>query len=553
MIWHIFRKDLTLLWPLAALSAVTQLALDALMVVVDRNPDAQYLMLSARLCVLVVFVVIALVISVAVHQDALPGTRQDWLIRPIRRRDLLLAKLLFVVVCVQLPLFLGDVIEMGIQELPFGDSVSAAVSHNLYVFVVLSLPALSFAAATRNTAQFLGVGMAYFVIVLVATLLLSSMAHIGGDEQATNPLAWTGIAWIPQLLARLVLGAGAATVLCLLYLRRRLALGRILLPCFAFASALTSLLPWGWMFAAQEAVAASAQRQSAVSLAIDPTAPGYRPAAGEDIDSYSVGDAQVRLRGRAAGDIQVENQSRRSQKDVTVFIPIRVEGLPEDALPWVDRASITLRAADGRVLFQGRGDDLKFDPTQSRSGATIAYEALRISGLLLESTRKMPVDVEIDYSFTILRAQPAVQVAALDGRAHLPGFGVCTTNLDSDGNDVELRCIKAGDAPSCVSAQLADAASGRVNPQTRLCAPDYASFDARLFPDALSRFQVEAPFRDPLSLATYPVGSTALDHAKFLVARYDSSLHFSRHLSAAKVSLDRWTARTHAADNTLPN
>ncbi len=42
MAWHIFRKDLVLLWPLVALSALAQFGLDALMFMADRSPDSQY-------------------------------------------------------------------------------------------------------------------------------------------------------------------------------------------------------------------------------------------------------------------------------------------------------------------------------------------------------------------------------------------------------------------------------------------------------------------------------------------------------------------------------
>jgi hypothetical protein len=47
-------------------------------------------------------------ITAAVHLDAVPGVRQDWLIRPIRRRDLMLAKLLFAALAVQAPILVAN-------------------------------------------------------------------------------------------------------------------------------------------------------------------------------------------------------------------------------------------------------------------------------------------------------------------------------------------------------------------------------------------------------------------------------------------------------------
>jgi hypothetical protein len=53
----------------------------------------------------------AFCIAAVVQLDAIPGVRQDWLVRPLERRNLLLAKLLFVVLAVLLPILATDLIE----------------------------------------------------------------------------------------------------------------------------------------------------------------------------------------------------------------------------------------------------------------------------------------------------------------------------------------------------------------------------------------------------------------------------------------------------------
>ncbi len=535
MAWHIFRKDLILLWPLAALSALTQFGLDALMFVSDRTPDSQYLMLAARLSVLVVFLAITLTIAMGVHQEPIPGTRQDWLVRPIRRLDLLLAKLLFVLVAVQLPMLLGDLIEAMAHGFDWPAAGAAALSRNLLVLVTLSLPALGFAAMTRTTAQFIAVGVAYFIAITVATVLLSSVARIGGAEQATNPLSWTGVAWVPQTLGHMTLTVGAAIALLLLYLQRRIALARSVFPVLAVLSALMTLMPWPWIFAIQEAASAAPTASGAIDLAIDRQAPRYSPRPGENPDDYSVGAAQVQLRGRAVGDIAVENKTRRSQGDVTVFLPLRISGLPTGDLPWVDRATLTLKTAAGRLVYQGRGDDLKRDGGH-------AYQAVRIPALVYEAAKDEPLTLQIDYSMSVLRPGETVAAAPLGGEAQVPGFGRCATQRDSDGDDLEVRCLQAGPAPSCVSATLEDPSTGRRNPETRLCAPDYSPNASKLFPDSISRFEVEAPFRDRLGLANYPVGGAQLARARMLLTRYEASAHFTRRLVAADVRLAAWTS-----------
>ncbi len=541
MAWHILRKDLILLWPVVALSALAQFGLDALMFMADRSPDSQYLLLTARLFVIVVFLTIAFVIALGVHQEPIAGTRQDWLIRPIRRRDLLIAKLLFVLAAVHLPMFLGDLIEATAQGLSWDQATIAALSRNLYVLVTISLPAFGFAAMTRNTAQFLGVGVTYFIVITAATFLLSNVARINGQEQATNPLFWTGVAWVQQTLARVVLALGAVAALLLLYFGRKVALARSVFPIFAGLSVLAAFLPWDWMFAIQEAASAAPARSQPVDLAFDFQAPRYRPAAGENSDDYSAGAGQVQLRGRSAGDIAVENRVRRAQGDVTVFLPVRIRGLPAGALPWADRASVILRTQGGGVVFSGHGDELKLDRTASGSPVRTAYEAIRIPALVYEASKDKPLTLQIDYSMSVLRPWAPVAAAALGADERLPGFGRCTTVRDSDGDDIEIRCLKAGRTPSCVSATLRDMSSGQSNPETLICAPDYSPYNSRPFPDAISRFQVEAPFRDRLGLGNYPVGGGQLAHAQLVLTGYEASEHITRRLTAPQIHLAAWT------------
>jgi hypothetical protein len=537
MAWHIFRKDLVLLWPLIALSVVAQFGLSALMFMADRTPDSQYLLTVARIFVGAVFLTIALTVAVGVHQEPIPGTRQDWLIRPIHRRDLLIAKLLFVVAAVQLPMFLADVFEALAQGFPVGLAATAALSRNVFAFVSLTLPALALAAMTKSTAEFVGAGIAYFIALLAATLLLSAIARIGGAEQATNPLAWTGVAWAPQTLARAALAAGAVVALLLLYFFRRVVLARSAFPVFAILSVSTVLLPWGWIFSLQEAASAAPAGTRVVTMTVDASAPRYESAPGENLESYAGGTAQVQLRGREAGDISLENAARRKERDITILISIRIGGLPAQAVPWADRAIVTLRSADGGVIFEGRGDDLKTSASPTASAPVLDYEAVRIPGLLYQTFKAQPLAVEIDYSVSVLLPGQPVEVGALGASSQVTGFGRCSTQRDEDGDDIVLKCLKPGAAPSCVSAILEDPVSGRRNPEIRLCAPDYSPYAAKLFPDALSRYQVEVPFRDRSGLASYPVSGGQLDRASIVIRRYEAFEHLTRRVTSSQITL----------------
>ncbi len=235
----------------------------------------------------------------------------------------------------------------------------------------------------------------------------------------------------------------------------------------------------------------------------------------------------------------VENTLRRAQGDVTLYLPLAITGLASHALPsnpllWADRAMVSLSDVGGRVVWTGRGDDLKRDGGR-------AYETVRIPALTYEAAKDRPLRLQIDYSLSVLDAQPPVSAPALGADVSLAGFGRCFSGRDSDGDEVELRCLRAGRAPSCVAASLEDPAAGRRNPQSLICAPDYAPYDSRPFPDAISRFQIEAPFRDRLGLARYPVDGSALGRARLTLTRYDASAHLTRRVTA-QIRLADWTA-----------
>ncbi|MGZ3344092.1 MAG: hypothetical protein ACXU82_05615 [Caulobacteraceae bacterium] len=535
MAWHIFRKDLVLLWPLVLFGVLAQWGLFALVFAMDASPQSPYLRPFAQLGTAVVFLAIVFTAALAAQQEPIPGTRQDWLVRPIRRWDLLLAKLLFVVLAVHLPMFLGDLVGTMAHGFPLGDAVGAALARDGLVFVTVSLPALAFAAMTRTLGQFIAAGIAYVIATVAIVILLSLAARIAGQEQATNPLAWTGVAWIPQTVSRIVLAAGAVIALLLLYLRRRVTVAWAVFPAFLLLSALFVLLPWDWIFALQQ-TAAAASAAPPVALAFDPAAPRYRPAPGENADAYAAGAGQVQLRGRAAGDVPAETRARGARGDVTVYIPLRISGLPTGALPWADRAAIRLTDPAGQLVFEGRGDDLKM------SAGGLAYEALRLPALVYERAKDRPLSLQVDVSLTVLAPRPTLTIAALGADARLHGIGRCTSGRDSDGDEIELRCVTPANPPSCLAAALADPATGRRNPDVLICAPNYTPYATRSFPDVLSRFEIEAPFRDRFDLGTYPVGADRLAEARVVLTRYEAQAHLVKRATAGGVRLADWTA-----------
>src|ERR1039457_3108986 len=99
----IFRKDFLRLWGVLGVAVPLQV----LARWADSSPAAAgvQLLTGSFQALAQWFLVVSLI-----HEEAVPGDRQYWLTRPIAWKDLLLAKLMFVLLFIPLPCFLTDAV-----------------------------------------------------------------------------------------------------------------------------------------------------------------------------------------------------------------------------------------------------------------------------------------------------------------------------------------------------------------------------------------------------------------------------------------------------------
>src|ERR1043166_557178 len=165
MILHIFKKDLRRLWPFV-LGLVAACLVYAILQAGSgflESEDTQRTRFALLGILGLVLVGLPFFLTVLLVQlDPIPDDRQDWLARPIRRWDLLLAKVVFVLVCIQGPLLVGDVIEGLALGFRLPQTLAVALSSNLFWLAVVTLPAMAIAALTRNLSQLLGLGLGVF-------------------------------------------------------------------------------------------------------------------------------------------------------------------------------------------------------------------------------------------------------------------------------------------------------------------------------------------------------------------------------------------------------
>lgn len=113
----------------------------------------------------VVSIAAAYLVARAVHADGIPGDRQFWLTRPYNRWSLLGAKLLFVVVCILLPVAIAQLIVARSAGFSLAETLPALLLSQALLFVFGALPIVALAALTS--------GIISFIVVALALTLLS--------------------------------------------------------------------------------------------------------------------------------------------------------------------------------------------------------------------------------------------------------------------------------------------------------------------------------------------------------------------------------------------
>jgi hypothetical protein len=518
MIWHIFKKDARLLWWLAAGIAALRFA----EVAVVRSMELLAVFLAIGEILGVGFAICAVV-----HQDAIPGVRQDWLTRPIRRRDLLLAKFLFIVLLIQGPIFLGDLIQALAAGFPIGASLAAAASRSIMLLLIVDIPFFALASLTRNLLEAVMGGVLGFFLFVIFNVLL--------PDRSSRPTLGTGEEWIMVTALALTMCLGAAVVLRLQFFGRRTRLARYLAGLFAALSLCTTVMPWQPAFAIQKSMS---------------SAPGSAVAIGV---SFSPGSGKIRR--DASFPVLLGNE-----RFAFIYLPVRVSGLPEDSSLQSDGAQIQLSEADGRPIaklqaFPWAGLRLSARRIHASPAGQDTYQTIPVPVDVYSRIKDRPVRLEIDYSLTLFTLASSHALPAVNGNEHIAGVGWCGTKINAAETAVRVSCEQAGRGPDCMTFVLEHVPTGLRNWERFPCVSDlwygpatvfdsiYAPYrDWIFFPDGLARFGENLPFRDVNGLAKYPVNGSKLGESRVVMQIYRATDHFTRKLVIPEIRLSDWQA-----------
>lgn len=138
-----------------------------------------------------------------VHADGIPGDRQFWITRPYNRWSLLGAKLLFVLVCISLPIAMAQLAVAMDAGFGLAETIPPLLLAQAFLFLFGALPIVALAALTSGIVSFIAVALALTLLSLGgATAFEFWLPHI---DSLPIPVEW--IRW-----ALVAIPVSAATV-----------------------------------------------------------------------------------------------------------------------------------------------------------------------------------------------------------------------------------------------------------------------------------------------------------------------------------------------------
>lgn len=417
---HLVRKDLQRLWMLVlAVSALAVLQSIAQGHAAQRflESTARWRQLEGLLTAASMFGW-ALLITLAVQEDGLTGSDEDWLTRPIGWRPLLQAKLLFLVAVVMLPMALSQfhvVWAQGFSPWQHLPGLCTQVVMNTGTFL---LPALGLAALTRSVSQAVLGGFLYVLaMVAMETTGILRAESLGEME------------WVRSVLTCSVTAFLAAGITIWQYATRRVLPGRV-------SAALGALLVIG-----------------------SPAAVTWDGARSIDQPRWKdVGGLQVRVGDPvpSAQALKMPSLWQSGETSTWVGFPLEVSGIPP---------SHRLRAAGGRLsLVAQNGEQFQTSTLWADNmnhqllpdGRVLYRLMVNLPGGFYARHADEPIRLSGEVSFGVVRQEQPVTVRPGEPAVEVPGVGRCGAYYSSlsHARQLFLDCRQPYQTPAALEAIL---------------------------------------------------------------------------------------------------
>jgi hypothetical protein len=452
MIWHIFKKDWKLLWQLVVGVALVNVSYRVVLSSMGPLADGRFSPLTRTSYLLGTIGLLAtgfLVATVALI-DPIPGLRQDWLVRPIRRTDLLLSKIAFVALLVQGPIFVSEVAQGIAAGFPFDQCFGAPLSRSLWMFSALILPLFAFASLTRNLVETVGAGLGIFLV-----LLLSIAATQG------LPVGTTGFTWVADSLQTICGLLGVAVVLGLQYYRRKTVPARMACGVAILSMLFAQLLPWQRAFAVEESLSPRPAASTPIQISLKSALGRFAKPEGFEPHRY-VASAAV--------------------NDLLIYAPLGVTGIDKADALMADHIDARVTERDGKATAL-------VNVWRNGPLAREFHQPIWVPESLYGRSKDQSVRIEIDYALTLLKPGPADAIP-VNAREHLAHVGSCATRMNAENGGIDLGCITIGN-PLYTTWFLRNIRTGDQTGENQGFPPDYSPWLTHLETDSMGRFRAD--------------------------------------------------------------
>jgi hypothetical protein len=335
----------------------------------------------------------AFVIVRVIQGESLVGDRQFWVTRPYDWKKLLSAKVIFLLVVINLPLLITDIFLLARA----GFSPAHYIVGLLWMQALIGLLMLLIAALAAVTATVVHFGLALLVVVLYLVGMVSL------SEQIPSSSFSSSIADAAQMV---LLIATPLAVILLQYSRRKTAKSRRLIVGFA------------------------------VILLLILVATPYRTVVAHQYPRLQTGEGPPVQLALMPLDKQVDGSVSADEKEVEIQIPFSVSGIADDSIVTVSGVMVAIDATDG----------LHWNSGWKSHGWSLFHEdkTTAISFILkkkfFERIKSSPVMANISLALTVSRDRNRREFVVPQGEFVMPDVGFCTVQVSWIS---DIRCRAA--------------------------------------------------------------------------------------------------------------
>jgi hypothetical protein len=334
----------------------------------------------------------AFVIVRVIQGESLVGDRQFWVTRPYEWKKLLAAKIFFILVFINFPLLVADVILLA----KAGFQPTHYVVGLLWMQAMIALGLLLTAGLATVTASVVQFGLALLVILLYLVGMGLLAEQIPSSSFSSS---------IGDALQTALMIATPLAVILLQYSRRKTAKSRLLIVGFAAVLLLILLATPYQTVVARQYPRLEAGQQPPVQLALLPP------------------------------DKQTNGSVPADEKEVQIEIPFGVSGIDDDSIVTVTGVMVAIEAADG-LRWNSGWRSLGWSLFRENNRAGISFT---LKKKLFERIKSLPVKVDISLALTVSRDQNRREFVVPQGEFVMPDVGFCFAGGLSYKPDIECR------------------------------------------------------------------------------------------------------------------